>query len=128
MRILVADDQDRIRKKICAMLTADLDCEMCAEATNGLDAVDLTRELKPDLVILDISMPLLNGFDAARNIRSFSPETPVLFLSVHKSKHLIQEAKKVGVQGYVMKEDLTRNLPQAIEAAFQNRPFFPAES
>ena len=126
LRILVADDQEVVRKRICMILSAYVEYEVCAEASNGWEAVEMARKLKPDLIVLDISMPLLNGLDAARSIREFAPNTPILVLSVHKSKQLMQEASKIGVRGYVVKEDAVRVLPQAIERALANQTTFPA--
>lgn len=126
-RILVADDQELVRRRVCSTLTARSDFEVCGEASNGKEAVEKFKELKPDLVILDITMPLMNGLEAARAIHSFSPNTPVVILSVHKSKQLIEEARRVGVRGYVTKEDAVQNLVHAVDAVLQNRTFFPPD-
>ncbi len=72
--------------------------EACDEASNGEEAVELAQESRPDLIILDITMPVMNGLDAARKIRQFSPETPILILTMHKSKQLMEEAQKIGVR------------------------------
>jgi DNA-binding NarL/FixJ family response regulator len=127
LRILVADDQEVVRKRICTILSAHVEFEVCAEASNGREAVAMTRTLRPDLIVLDISMPLLNGLDAARQIREFAPSTPIVILSVHRSKQLMEEASKIGVLGYVVKEDAARNLPRAIARALRKETSFPAE-
>ena len=101
--------------------------EVCGEAASGLEAVEKARELKPDLILLDITMPELNGLDAARQIRAFLPETPILILSVHKSRQLIEEARKAGVRGYVTKGEAVQKLIQAVDAVLQNQTFFPGE-
>ena len=79
------------------------------------------------MIILDITMPILNGLEAARKIREFAPNTPILVLSVHKSKQLVEEAKKIGVQGYVTKTEAGLNLTRAVDAVLQNQPFFPTD-
>lgn len=126
-RILVADDQEPVRRRVCSTLTARSDFEVCGEASNGKEALEKFKELKPDLVILDITMPLMNGLEAARAIHSVSPKTPVLILSVHKSKQLIEEARRIGVRGYVTKEDAVESLVQAVDTVLQERTFFPPD-
>ena len=125
VRILVADDQEAVRMRVCAALTSQEGFEVCAEASNGKEAVEKARELDPDLILLDITMPVLNGLDAARLIRAFAPETPIVILSVHKSRQLMEEARKIGVQGYVTKGEAVQKLIQAVETVRQNETFFP---
>ena len=127
MRILVADDQEGVRKRVIATLTSREGFEVCGEASTGTEAVRLARELKPDLIVLDITMPEMNGLDAARHIRDFAPDTLILILSVHKSKQLMEEARKVGVRGYVTKEEAVPKLVQAVDAVLQDRSFFPED-
>jgi DNA-binding NarL/FixJ family response regulator len=127
MKILVADDQEAIRKQVCAILMSRGNCEVCAEAANGKEAVEKAKDFAPDLVILDITMPLLNGLDAARMIRESSPKTPILILSVHKSRQLMEEARKIGVRGYVTKAEAGRDLLKAVDAVLQNKTYFPTE-
>jgi DNA-binding NarL/FixJ family response regulator len=127
LRILVADDQEQVRKRICAILSAHVDYEVCAEAANGVQAVELARKLKPELIVLDITMPLMNGLEAARMIRVFAPSTPIVILSIHKSKQLMEEAKKVGVLGYVTKEDVVEQLTRAAELACLAQSCYPID-
>lgn len=127
VRIVVADDQEVVRRRVVATLMSRGDVDVCAEASNGKEAVEKTRELNPDLVILDITMPELNGLDAARQIRSFAPNLPILILSVHKSKQVVEEAKKIGVRGYVTKGDAIQKLLLAVDTVLQNQTFFPTE-
>lgn len=127
MRILVADDKEAIRKRVRAILVSKPDFEVCAEAANGKEAVEKAKELKPDLIILDITMPVLNGLEAARMIRKLSPDTPIVILSVHKSRQLIKEAQEIGVQGYVTKEEASQNLIKAADAVLRKQTFFPSE-
>ncbi len=127
-RILVADDQELVRRRVCSTLKARPDFEVCGEAANGKEAVEKFKELKPDLVILDITMPLMNGLEAARWILTSSPGTPVLILSVHKSRQVVQEARRIGVRGFVTKEDAVQNLVRAVDAVLQKQTFFPPEA
>jgi DNA-binding NarL/FixJ family response regulator len=127
VRILVADDQDAVRKRVIETLVSRQGFEICAEAANGLEAVERAKQSKPDLIVLDITMPELNGLDAARRIRSFLPDTPIVILSVHKGKQLMEEARKIGVRGYVTKGEAVQKLGLAVDAVLQNRAFFPTE-
>jgi two-component system nitrate/nitrite response regulator NarL len=127
LRILVADDQEAIRKRVRSILVSTSGFEGCAEAANGREAVEKAHEFKPDLIILDITMPVSNGLDAARMIRRVSPETPILILSVHKSRQLMDEAQKIGVQGYATKADASQDLITAVDAVLRKMTFFPQE-
>ncbi len=127
MRILIADDREAIRKQVSLILSARPDMEVCAEASNGKEAVEKTRELNPDLVILDITMPVMNGLDAARTIRSFGLDVPILVLTVHKSRQLVEEARKIGVQGYITKADASQSLLSAVGAVGRGLSYFPSE-
>lgn len=124
----MADDQEAVRKRVCLTLTARSDFEVCGEAVNGKEAVEKAAALNPDLVILDITMPLMNGLDAARAIHSFSPNMPILILSAHKSKQLVEEARRIGVRGYVTKEEAVQHLILAADAVLQKQTFFPPEA
>jgi two-component system, NarL family, nitrate/nitrite response regulator NarL len=127
LRILVADDQELVRRRVCSTLASRPDFEVCGEASNGQEAIDKTKELHPDLVILDITMPVMNGLDAARIIHESFPATHILIFSVHRSKHLLQQAQKIGVQGYVTKGEPLQNLLAAADAVLANRTFFPSD-
>jgi two-component system, NarL family, nitrate/nitrite response regulator NarL len=127
VRVLIADDQPGIRRGVCLTLAARVVLGACQEAANGEEAVELAQESNPDLIILDISMPVMNGLDAARRIREFSPETPILILTMHKSRQLMEEAQKIGVDGYVVKADAGRSLVPAVNAVMLHQNFFPTE-
>jgi DNA-binding NarL/FixJ family response regulator len=97
---------------------------ICAEARTGFEAVSKAEKLQPDIAILDIAMPGLNGLDAARRIRKASPRTEILVLSVHYSDQLIRDILDAGVRGYVVKSDSDRDLVLAVEALANHQPFF----
>ncbi len=127
VRILIADDQQDVREGIRSLLEAHPQFEVCAEAADGGEAVERTLQFAPDLVILDISMPVMNGMDAAKMIRQVSPDTPILMVSVHSIRELIEEARKIGVQGYVAKAEVGEILVEAIDAILRHQRFFPSE-
>jgi DNA-binding NarL/FixJ family response regulator len=124
LRILIADDHDLIRRGIRDLLQSHPGWKICGEATTGRDAVDKAEKLKPDIAILDISMPDLNGLEASRRIRKASPRTQVLILSMHCSDHLTREIVDAGVRGYIVKSDSARDLVIAVETLSNHRPFF----
>ncbi len=124
LRILVADDHHLIRRGVIAMLTAHPGWEVCAEATTGREAVAKAEQLKPDIAILDIGMPEMNGVEAARTIQRDLPETEILILSMHHSDQLIRELVDVGVRGYIVKSDSERDLIVAVENLVNHQPFF----
>lgn len=123
LRILIADDHDLMRRGIKGMLESHAGWEICGEAQTGREAVSKAQELKPDIAILDISMPDLNGVDAARRIRKESPNTEILILSVHYSDQLIRDILEAGVRGYIVKSDSDRDLVIAVETLANHKPF-----
>jgi DNA-binding NarL/FixJ family response regulator len=123
LRILIADDHDLMRRGVKALLQSHPGWEICAEANTGREAVAKAQELKPDIAILDISMPDLNGVDAAKRIRKESPNTEVLILSVHFSDQLIRDILEAGVRGYIVKSDSDRDLIIAVETLANHKPF-----
>jgi DNA-binding NarL/FixJ family response regulator len=127
VRILIADDQPGIRKRVCLTLAGRVGLEVCDEAADGREAVEKAQESHPDLIILDITMPVMNGLEAARKIRKILPDTPILILTMHKSKQLLEEAQKIGVRGYVVKAEAGQNLVAAVKAIQQSQTFFPTE-
>jgi DNA-binding NarL/FixJ family response regulator len=124
LRILIADDHDLMRRGVKALLQSHAGWEIVGEAHTGREAVSKAEELKPDVVILDISMPDLNGVDAAKRIRKASPDTEVLILSVHYSDQLIRDILEAGVRGYIVKSDSDRDLVIAVETLANQKPFF----
>jgi DNA-binding NarL/FixJ family response regulator len=128
VRILVADDHDIIRRGLKQLLAARPGWNVCAEAKTGREAVALAEQFKPEIVVMDISMPELNGLEAARRIRKVLPKTEIVILSLHFSDQLVQEIVSSGARAYVMKSDADRDLVAAIEALGNHRPFFTAQA
>lgn len=128
MRILIADDHDVVRKGICAILASRKNLQVCGEAADGREAVDKARELQPDAIILDISMPRLDGFAAAREIKQILPDVPIVFLSMHDGTGVIEQAKAAGGQAYVKKMQAGSDLLRALDAVVQKKAFFPSDS
>lgn len=122
-RILIADDHEVARKGIRSLLEVHPDWEVCGEAQDGREAVECARRMKPDLVLLDIGMPSLNGLDAARQILATSPDTRILILTMHDSEQVIREVLAVGARGFLLKSDAGRDLVAAVEALQHNRTF-----
>ena len=114
-RILIADDHEIMRRGVRSVLESRREVDVC-EAQNGLEAVQKTKELKPDLVILDVSMPLLDGFSAARQIKEMSPLTPILIFSLHRTEAFMEVAQKIGASGYIAKDENIQSLLKAVEA------------
>ena len=125
MRILVVDDHDVVTRGVAAILSSRKDIEVCDHAFDGKQGVEMARELNPDLIIMDITMPVLDGFGAAKQIRSFLPKVPILFLSMHNGAQLVHQAKAVGAQGFVRKDHASATLLQAVDLLSKNQTFFP---
>src|SRR6202451_2765137 len=123
LKILIADDHDLMRRGLKALVESRPGWTVCDEAHTGREAVSKAGEKKPDVVILDISMPELNGLDAARSIRKASPNTEILILSVHYSDQLIRDILDAGVRGYIVKSDSDRDLIVAVETLANHKPF-----
>lgn len=117
-RILLADDHAIVRDGLKSVLVRE-GFEIAAEASDGREAVELTRKLHPDAVVMDVSMPSLNGIDAAREIHGACPQTKTILLTVHKQSQFILEALRAGVKGYVLKAQASGDLVHAIRAALQ---------
>ena len=125
--VLVADDHDIVRRGLRDLIEKQPGWKVVGEATNGREAVEKVKQLKPDVSILDISMPALDGLEAARQIVASGSSTKVLILTMHHSDPLIQQMLKAGVRGYVMKSDAASELVQAVEALHRNRTFFTSK-
>jgi DNA-binding NarL/FixJ family response regulator len=124
LKVLLADDHEIVRRGLRSILETQRECEIVGEAADGRHAVTLVKELNPDIVILDISMPLLNGLEATRQILKIRPQTKVLILTVHEADPLIREVLDAGARGYILKTDAGRDLVTAIESLRRNKTFF----
>ena len=124
VRIVIADDHEVVRKGLRSLLEEHHDVEIVGEASNGREAVDKVAVLKPDVVVLDIGMPELNGLEATRQIVKATPRTEVLILTVFETEEVIREVLRAGARGYVLKSDAGRLLVSAIEAVSAHKPFF----
>jgi DNA-binding NarL/FixJ family response regulator len=122
VRILIVDDFEQWRRAIGSILAEDADLNVVGESADGLDAVQKSGELLPDLILLDIQLPKMNGLDAARQIRRVSPRTKILFLSSYRSFEVMREALKFG-SGYVVKADAARDLLPIVRAIVRNESF-----
>jgi len=123
VRVLIADDHPVIRSMVRSTLQQHPDFEVCGEAADGAQAVDEAKKLKPDVVVLNISMPVLNGFEAAREIRANLPKSAIVILSSHADETFVREAKNIGVRAYVAKTRAGEALVKAVEAAVLGEDF-----
>ncbi|PYU13496.1 MAG: DNA-binding response regulator [Acidobacteria bacterium] len=128
LRILVADDHQVVRTGLRTLLESKAGWRVCAEAANGREAVEKARELQPDVAVLDIGMPLLNGMEATRQIRKISPGTEILILTMHDSEHMIQGVLDAGAHGYILKDDADRNLLAAVESLRKHKPYMSSRA
>ena len=126
IRILIADDHDLVRAGLRSILGGRRTCEIVAEAVDGKDAICKALETKPDVAVLDYSMPLINGLEATRQIRARLSKTEVLVFTMHENKALIDELLTAGARGYVLKTDFNSHLLDAVEAVAGHRPYFSA--
>ena len=126
-RILIVDDHEIVRDGLRSHLaTSRPDWDICGEAIDGEQAIQLARELKPDIVILDITMPRMSGLEASYQIRKLGLTTPVLIFTTHDSERLATEVREAGAQGYVLKSQAVRDLIQAIDTILAGGTFFGA--
>ena len=124
MKILIVDDHEALRAGVRAVLESR-GLDVCGEAANGLEALEKATQLRPDLVILDITMPVLDGFTAAREITKRLPGVGILLLSMHESASMVNVAKSSGARGYVAKSEGIARLVKAVDAIAHNQTFFP---
>lgn len=126
VRVLVADDHEIVRRGLRGLLEAE-GYEVVGEAGDGQVAVELAGRLAPDIAILDITMPRLNGLEAARRIKALSPSTEMLILSMHCSEQMVAQVLKSGARGYILKSDAANCLIMAVDALRAHRPYFTGE-
>ena len=124
LRILLADDHDVVRRGLKELLEEHPGWMVCAQAANGREAVELALEHRPNIAVIDLTMPGLNGLEATRRIRELVPETEVLVFTMHDSEELVRSVLAAGARGYLLKSDAARQLVPALESLAQRKPFF----
>jgi DNA-binding NarL/FixJ family response regulator len=124
LRILIADDHEVVRRGLCTLLQTHEGWEICGEAKDGREVVEMAKQLKPDVVILDVGMPNLNGLAATRQLARQNPHQKIIVLTITDSDQVIREALDAGARGFVLKSDAARDLVSAVEALQRNRMFF----
>jgi DNA-binding NarL/FixJ family response regulator len=127
LRLLVADDHEIVRKGLRSILEAQPGWHVAAEASDGREAVEKAKEIKPDVTVLDIGMPSLNGLEAARQMIKNDSRSKILILTMHESDPLIREVLDAGARGFVLKTDASRDLVTAVNAVRSNKTFFTAK-
>jgi DNA-binding NarL/FixJ family response regulator len=126
-RILIADDHDVVRSGVRAILETQMGWEVVGEAADGKDAVDQALATRPDVVVLDYSLPLLNGIEATRQIRTRVPGAEVLIFTMHDTATLVREVLEAGARGFLLKSDARRFLIAAVESLAAHKPFFTSQ-
>jgi len=121
--ILIADDHAVVRKGLRALIEGRPEWKICGEACNGRQAIRMAREINPDLIILDISMPDLNGLEATIEIAKCCPNTRILMLTMHYSEEFVERSLKAGARGYLLKSDAEQDLIEAVESLLQDKTF-----
>src|SRR5690349_5633836 len=127
LRIMVADDHEVVRKGLVALLQAQPDWQVCGEAGDGREAVEKAIQLKPDILILDIGMPSLNGLEATRQILKTTPNARVLILTLHDSDQVVREVLNAGARGFLLKSDAARDLVAAVDALRHDKTYFTSK-
>src|SRR5690349_1502888 len=124
--VLLADDHDLMRQGVRTLLETHPNVEICGEARNGVEAVAKAVDLCPDVIVLDVSMPEMNGLEAARRIRKLRPDTKILVFTVYDSNELVRDMIDAGAHGYILKSDAFTHLAAAVEAVAQHDLYFSA--
>lgn len=123
IRILLVDDHPIVRQGLKTLLEGHPGWEVAGEASDGMEAVEKASQLQPDVIVLDVTMPRMNGLEACRSIRRTSPTPEILFVTQHDSPQMMREALDAGARGYVVKSNAARDLLEAVEAVSQHRVF-----
>ena len=124
VRILIADDHDIVRAGVRLLIEREPGWEVCGEAANGREAVALAEKLRPNVVVLDMTMPELNGLEATRQIKRRLPEVEVVMLTAHESEDLVHQVFDAGARSYILKTEVVEHLVSAIRSACEHKPFF----
>jgi DNA-binding NarL/FixJ family response regulator len=128
LRIMVVDDHDLVRQGLRSILEAQPGWTVCGEATTGREAADLVQQLRPDVVVIDVHMPSVDGLQATRKILAANPQTEVLILTVDETKEIVQAAREAGAHGIVMKSDAALDLVAAVAALTQHESFYTSKA
>lgn len=123
IRILVVDDHEVVRRQLCRVIRSQPDMEVISEAGDGQHAIQSASELHPDVILLDIGLPGLDGFTTARHIRSVAPTSEILFVSQHDTTQMVREALRAGARGYVVKVDALNELVPAVHAVSEKKQY-----
>ncbi len=127
LRILIVDDHEVVREGARALIESESEWEVCGIAANGREAIDRTRELRPDVIVLDVTMPKLNGLEAIREIKQAVPRGEIVVFSAHRSEEIVQQVFDAGAKSYIRKGDAGRYLLDAIRSLAVHKPFFTSE-
>jgi DNA-binding NarL/FixJ family response regulator len=127
VRILIADDHEIVRRGLRSMLETQPNWSVVGEAVSGRDAVEQAKQLAPEVAIVDIGMPELNGLEATRQILKLLPQTEILILTMHESEQIVREVLAAGARGYVLKSDAGKDLITAVDALCNHRTFFSSK-
>jgi DNA-binding NarL/FixJ family response regulator len=123
IRILLVDDHQIVREKLKTILEGHIGWQVVGEASDGAEAVEKAKKLNPDVMVLDVTMPIMNGLEACRLLRRQSPELEILFVTQHDSPQMLRDALEAGARGYVVKSNAARDLLEAVDAVSQHRVF-----
>ncbi len=124
LRILIADDHETIRRGLRDILEQHEGWQVCAEASNGRQAAQLAQKTRPDVAVLDLAMPELNGLEATRHIKNALPRTEVLIFTMHEMEEQVRDVLSAGALGYLLKSDAAQHIVAAVEALAEHKPYF----
>lgn len=127
LRILIVDDHAVVRRGVRSLLESEEGFEITGEATTGREAVAMARRMQPDVVVMDLSLPELNGLDATRQILKDSPRSEILVLTMHHSEELARDVLQAGARGYVLKSDADQSLIAAVKSLREHKPFLSSK-
>lgn len=127
VRILLADDHEIVREGLRALIQRNPGWEICGEAASGREAVDLAEKLQPDIIVMDVGMPELNGLDATRQIKRALPETEILIFTANETEEIVRQVFKAGARAYLLKAEANKHLIPAIEMLCKHRTYFSSK-